>query len=684
MNTPETSRSTIPAICNGPLFSKGFGRRAKSFLPVVTLLTGVSLFAGHSARAADTEYDVINGQSNLALPATYTTGGTSGTGAGGTTATVAPSATSDVTFLKSTAYSPAAFTVGDSALTFGSINDLSGTALTISNSSGTAARVLTLGGGSVDSVTGSAAADLLYVATGGTLTIQAGTGNAKLGLALGQSGNFDIVGSATIGSVITGAFQLTKTGAGTLTLGGVNTYSGGTLVNAGTLSLTANTTGQTITVASGATLSSVTNGPTIATSTINLNGTGVGGNGAFLVLGNVAASSSVVLQGNTTIGGSSGFSGVINAPITDGGNGFGITKTTGNYTLTLGGANTFTGLTTIASSVLQVTTLNHILTGSLGTGATTTSPAASSSLGAPTTVANGTINIGATTTAAVLTDTGTGEVTDRVINLAGTTGGATITQSGTGALVFTSAFTATGAGVKTLTLSGSTTGTGAINGAIVDNSTTNTTTLTKSGTGTWTLSGANSYTGATTVSGGTLLVTGSTTGTSAVAVTGAGTVLGGTGAIGGTVTVGAGSIISAGAGQTNGTLTTGMLTLATTSTFNALVTSGGAAGTNYSTLVAGGTTALNGSFSITTTTSASFAGSEVLELISSPITNTFTNSTATSGGYTFTADYLTNPGFFDVDVSVAAVPEPSTWTAGVLLILASGFHLYRRFRSANG
>src|SRR6185295_9527821 len=108
-----------------------------------------------------------------------------------------------------------------------------------------------------------------------------------------------------------------------------------------------------------------------------------------------------------------------------------------------------------------------------------TGGAASSNLGAPTTVANGMIALGATATSGTLKYTGTGETTDRVIDLAGTTGGGTLDQSGTGLLKFTSAMTASGAGSKTLTLQGSTAGTGEIAGAIVNNSVVNTTAVTK-------------------------------------------------------------------------------------------------------------------------------------------------------------------------------------------------------------
>ncbi len=100
----------------------------------------------------------------------------------------------------------------------------------------------------------------------------------------------------------------------------------------------------------------------------------------------------------------------------------------GGGTVVLGGANTFTGSVWVNSGVLTVASLNRVAGGT-----------ASSSLGAPTTAANGTIAVGSAGFGATLRYTGAGETTDRVVNLAGTTGGATLDQSGTGLLKFTSA-----------------------------------------------------------------------------------------------------------------------------------------------------------------------------------------------------------------------------------------------------
>lgn len=173
---------------------------------------------------ANSELDVKNGGVDLTVAPSYVQD-------------TAPSTASDVTFM-SIAYSPSSFTV-NSNLAIGTLNDKDGTqTLTISNTGSTAA-TLTLDGGS-NSVSGTAQ-DLLYVAAGGTLNITGGAAPGTLGLALATPGNLDIAGSANISAVISGSSGFTLTGGGTLTLGAINSYTGTTALNSGTLVLAGGT-----------------------------------------------------------------------------------------------------------------------------------------------------------------------------------------------------------------------------------------------------------------------------------------------------------------------------------------------------------------------------------------------------------------------------------------------------------
>lgn len=186
----------------------------------------------------------------------------------------------------------------------------------------------------------------------------------------------------------------------------------------------------------------------------------------------------------------------------------------GTWVLT--GANTYTGPTAIQEGTLTVSSINSVNGG--------TPLLSSSSLGAPTTIADGTIGLGFTWRSGSLNYVGVGETSDRVLDLAGTNGGAMVVQSGTGLLKFTSNLTASGDGSKTLTLGGSSAGSGEIAG-VVPNSASGTTALTKTGTGKWTLSGANTFTGDTTISGGTLALgsSGSIAGSSNIIINGGAT-----------------------------------------------------------------------------------------------------------------------------------------------------------------
>ncbi len=324
---------------------------------------------------------------------------------------------------------------------------------------------------------------------------------------------------------------LTKTGTGTITLSGANTYSGATTINAGTLqfakevalynNIPANWTAANLIVASG------------AMAAFNVGGTGeftASDLDALIALGTNSggfeSGSFLGLDTTNAISGTFTYGSIIANPNSST-NILGLTKL-GAGTLLLTGANTYSGGTTISAGTLM-------LSGSGTLGAT------SDTL---------TINGG------ILDLNGTSQ---GVGNLTGS--GGTILNNATG----TSA---------TLTIgNGNATG-GNYSGVIADHSNgTGTIALTKTGTGTITLSGANTYSGGTTINAGTLKLAspgalGSTSGT--LTVNGGILDLNGTSRGVGNLTGSGGTILNDAFG-TNATLTIG---------------NGNATGGNYSGVIA--------------------------------------------------------------------------------------------------
>jgi fibronectin-binding autotransporter adhesin len=200
-----------------------------------------------------------------------------------------PTVSNDALFNGSTVYS--GLTLNAGPVTFGSLNDTDSGAVTIS-----ASQALTLGGSGDlgDSVSGSNSADLLYVASGSTLNYS-GTG----GIALGQTGNFDIVGTATIGSAMSGStFGINMTGGGNLTLAGATVYTGNTTVSSGTLNLNFSATGAPAT--------------NIINNTANSSALVMGG-GTLLLTGNASTTNSQQFNGTTFNAGGSAITLTANA-----------------------------------------------------------------------------------------------------------------------------------------------------------------------------------------------------------------------------------------------------------------------------------------------------------------------------------------------------------------------------------
>ncbi len=260
-------------------------------------------------------------------------------------------------------------TVG-SPVTVGSL-DVTATTGTYSirnSTTGATNAVLNLGGaGNLGNGVSGTAGDLLFAASGSTLQLlgpNGSSGSGVLNVVLGQSGNFDAVGTIIVSSVISesgGAFAVTKSGAGALTLSGANSYSGGTTLSAGTLNINNNSalgTGTftvnagTVTNTSGGAVTT-TNAQTWAGNFTIASGSGTSAlnlNGPVTLTTNVQ----VAVSGTTstpTIGGAIGG----NFSLTKAGPGVG--------TLILGVANSYSGGTNVAAGTLVANA-----DGTLGTG----------------------------------------------------------------------------------------------------------------------------------------------------------------------------------------------------------------------------------------------------------------------------------------------------------------------------
>ncbi|EBQ9178646.1 AIDA autotransporter-like protein ShdA [Salmonella enterica subsp. enterica serovar Kentucky] len=288
--------------------------------------------------------------------------------------------------------------------------------------------------------------------------------------------------------------SLTKTGAGTLILNAENTYTGSTTISEGTLIATNVEALGTGNVTDNATLEMNTGGDfdnaisgsgqvvksgdkTLTLSGANSYTGGTTISGGTLVASNVEALGTGDITDNATLELNAGGDFANNI------GGTGSVVKSGDKTLTLSGSNTYTGGTTISGGTLVATNVE-----ALGTGNVTDNATLELSTGGD--FAN---NIG-----------GTGSVVksgDETLTLSGAnsyTGGTTIS----GGTLVASNVEALGTGDVTdnATLELNT-------GGDFDNAISGSGQVVKSGDKTLTLSGANSYSGATTISGGTLVAT---------------------------------------------------------------------------------------------------------------------------------------------------------------------------------
>ncbi|EBI4179339.1 autotransporter-associated beta strand repeat-containing protein [Salmonella enterica] len=377
-----------------------------------------------------------------------------------------------------------------------------------------------------------------------------GTGNVtdNATLELNTGGDFD--------NAISGSGQVVKSGDKTLTLSGANSYTGGTTISGGTLVATNVealgsgdvTDNATLELNTGGTFDNVISGSgqvvksgdemlTLSGANSYTGGTTI--SGGTLVVSNVEALGSGDVTDNATLELNTG--GDFDNNI----GGTGSVVKSGDKTLTLSGANSYTGGTTISGGTLIATNVEALGTGNVtddatlelntggdfdnaisGSGQVVKSGDETLTLSGANSYTGGTTISGGTLVASNVDALGSGDVTDNATLEMNTGGDFDNNIGGTGSVVKS--------GDKTLTLSGANSYTGGTtisggtlvasnvealgsgdvtNDAVLelntggdfDNAISGSGQVVKSGDKTLTLSGANSYTGGTTISGGTLV-----------------------------------------------------------------------------------------------------------------------------------------------------------------------------------
>ncbi|MER3190719.1 autotransporter-associated beta strand repeat-containing protein [Salmonella enterica] len=377
-----------------------------------------------------------------------------------------------------------------------------------------------------------------------------GTGNVtdNATLELNTGGDFD--------NAISGSGQVVKSGDDALTLSGNNSYTGGTLISDGTLVasnvealgsgdvtndavLELNTGGDFDNAISGSGQVVKSGDETLTLSGANSYTGGTTISGGTLVASNVEALGSGDVTDNATLELNTG--GDFDNNI----GGTGSVVKSGDKTLTLSGANSYTGGTTISGGTLVANNVEALGTGDVtnnatlelntggdftnnisGSGQVVKSGDETLTLSGANSYTGGTTISGGTLVATNVEALGSGDVTDNAtleLNTGGTfdnviSGSGQVVKSGDDALTLSGNNSYTG---------GTTTGGGTLvvsnvealgSGDVTDNATLELNTggdfdnniggtgsVVKSGDETLTLSGANSYTGGTTISGGTLV-----------------------------------------------------------------------------------------------------------------------------------------------------------------------------------
>jgi autotransporter-associated beta strand protein len=230
---------------------------------------------------------------------------------------------------------------------------------------------LTINGGAIDN--GSTSAKILLNVN--PITVAAdfafgGSQNLTLPGAVTLTGNRSLTANASGILTLTGAigdggngYSLTKLGTGALALSGANTFTGGVTLGAGTLNINAaGVAGTSGPLGNGGRLT--INGGTIdntsgsAKTLLNVNPITIGGDFGFSTAAgtannNLSLPGAVSLTGNRTITNNGTGVLTLGGVISDGGNGYALTKQ-GTGTLLLTNVNTYSGNTTIGAGTLAL------------------------------------------------------------------------------------------------------------------------------------------------------------------------------------------------------------------------------------------------------------------------------------------------------------------------------------------
>ena len=206
---------------------------------------------------------------------------------GGTLSIVQSSTSSGLILANANTYSGST-TISAGLLTLGHSQALQSSALdTLNSITGTSTAGLKT---TVTSLTlGGLTGNKNLAATGGVFTTTSGGYNAVTALTLnpGTGQNYSYSGAIADGAA---GMTLTKTGGGTQTLSGANTYTGATSVNGGTLALVGGSQVSAITVGASASLGFTLGSPTTSSSSLNL------GSGTVSITGTVDNASSYKLM----------------------------------------------------------------------------------------------------------------------------------------------------------------------------------------------------------------------------------------------------------------------------------------------------------------------------------------------------------------------------------------------------